>query len=71
MMNKNVYAIWLGDAWFTSASPVCLQKKAGGMPLTVFESEDAAYAAYNEAVNCGAVIHEEGNDIVRIQCERV
>ena len=70
-MNKNVYAIWLCDAWFTSASPMCLQKKAGGMPLTVFGSEDAAYAAYNEAVKCGAVIHEEGNAIVRIKCERV
>lgn len=70
-MNKMVYAIWLGDAWLTSASPVCLQTKAGGMPLTVFASENAAYAAYNEAVNCGAVIHEEGNAIVRIKCERV
>ena len=70
-MNKNVYAIWLGDAWFTSASLVCLQTKAGGMPLTVFASEDAAYAAYNEAVNCGAVVHEEGNAIIRIKCERV
>ena len=70
-MNKMVYAIWLGDAWLTSASPVCLQTKAGGMPLTVFASEDAAYAAYNEAVNCGAVVHEEGNAIVRIKCERV
>lgn len=70
-MNKMVYAIWLGDAWFTSASPVCLQKKSGELPLTVFASEDAACAAYNEAVNCGAVIHEEGNAIVRIKCERV
>ena len=70
-MNKNVYAIWLGDAWFTSASPVCLQKKSGELPLTVFASKDAAYAAYNEAVNCGAVVHEEGNAIVRIKCERV
>ena len=70
-MNKMVYAIWLGDAWFTSASPVCLQTKAGELPLTAFASEDAAYAAYNEAVNCGAVVHEEGNAIVRIKCERV
>ena len=70
-MNKMVYAIWLGDAWFTSASPACLQKNAGEMPLTVFGSEDAAYAAYNKAVNCGAVVHEEGNVIVRIKCERV
>ena len=23
------------------------------------------------AVNCGAVVHEEGNAIVRIKCERV
>ena len=52
-MNKMVYAIWLGDAWFTSASPACLQKDAGDMPLTVFGSENAACAAYNKAVNCG------------------
>ena len=70
-MNKMVYAIWLGEAWFTSASPACLQKKYGGLPLTVFENEDSAYAAYNKAVNCGAVVHEEGNVIVRIKCERV
>lgn len=70
-MNKIVYAIWLGDAWFTSASPMCLQKKSGGLPLTVFGNKDSAYVAYNEAVNCGAIIHEEGNAIVRIKCERV
>lgn len=70
-MNKMVYAIWLGDAWFTSASSMCLQKKAGDLPLTVFGSEDAAYVAYNEAVNCGAIIHEEGNAIVGIKCEKV
>ena len=36
-----------------------------------FSSEANAVAAYRSAVNCGAVVHEDGNAIVRIKCERV
>ena len=71
MMNRKVYAIWLGDAWFTSASAECLQKTDGILPITTFDNESDAVATYNSAVNCGAIIHEEGNAIVRIKCERV
>lgn len=71
MMNKNVYAIWLGDAWFTSASAECLQTTDSSLPITTFDNESDAVATYNSAVNCGAVIHEEDNAIVRIKCERM
>ena len=37
----------------------------------LFDNESDAVATYNSAVNCGAVVHEEGNAIVRIKCERV
>lgn len=70
-MNKNMYAIWLGDAWFTSATSQCLQTTDNSLPVTTFDNETDAVATYNSAVNCGAVIHEEGNAIVRIKCERV
>ena len=70
-MNKTVYAIWLGDAWFTSASAECLQTTDSSLPITTFYNESDAVATYNSAVNCGAVVHEEGNVIVRIECERV
>ena len=70
-MNKNVYAIWLGDAWFTSASAQCLQTTDGSLPIRTFDSEADAVATYDSAVNCGAVVHEEGDAIVRIKCERV
>ena len=69
-MNKIVYAIWLGDAWFTSASAECLQTTNNDLPITTFDSESDAVATYNSAVNCGTVVHEEGNDIVRIKYER-
>ena len=71
MMNKMVYAIWLGDAWFTSATSQCLQMTDNDLPITTFDNESDAVRAYNSAVNCGAVVHEEGNAIVRIKCERV
>ena len=70
-MDKNVYAIWLGDAWFTSASAECLQTADSDLPITTFDNEADAVATYNSAVNCGAVVHEEGDAIVRIKCERV
>ena len=70
-MNKMVYAIWLGDAWFTSASAECLQTTDSILPITIFDNEADAVRAYNSAVNCSAVVHEEGNAIVRIKCERV
>ena len=70
-MNKKVYAIWLGDAWFTSASAECLQTTDSSLPIRTFSSEADAVAAYRSAVNCGAVVHKDGNDIVRIKCERV
>ena len=70
-MNKIVYAIWLGDAWFTSASAECLQTTNNDLPITTFDNESDAVATYNSAVNCGAVVHEEGNAIVRIKFERV
>ena len=70
-MSKNVYAIWLGDAWFTSASAECLQTTDSSLPITTFDNETDAVATYNSAVNCGAVVHEECNAIVRIKCERM
>lgn len=70
-MNKSVYAIWLGNAWFTSASAKCLQTTSNDLPITTFDNEADSVRAYNSAVNCGAVVHEEGNAIVRIKCERV
>ena len=70
-MNKMVYAIWLGNSWFTSASDKCLQTTDSDLPIRTFSSEANAVAAYRSAVNCGAVVHEEGNAIVRIKCERV
>ena len=70
-MNKMVYAIWLVDAWFTSASSECLQTTSNDLPTTTFYNEADAVRAYNSAVNCGAVVHKEGNAIVRIKCERV
>ena len=70
-MNKMVYAIWLGDAWFTSASAECLQTTNNDLPVTTFDNEKDAVRTYNSSVNCGAIIHEEGNAIVRIKCERV
>ena len=70
-MDKKVYAIWLGDAWFTSASSECMQTTDSDLPITTFDNEADAVRAYNSAVNCGAVVHEEGNAIVRIKCERV
>ena len=70
-MNKKVYAIWLGDAWFTSASAQCLQTTSNDLPITTFDSETDAVATYDSAVNCGAVVHKEGDAIVRIKCERV
>lgn len=70
-MNKKVYAIWLGDAWFTSASAECLQTTDSDLPIRTFSSEANAVAAYRSAVNCGAVVHEEGDAIVRIKFERV
>ena len=70
-MNKMVYAIWLGDTWFTSAGYECLKTTYSDLPITTFDNETDAVATYNSAVNCGAVVHEEGNAIVRIKCERV
>lgn len=70
-MNKKMYAIWLGNSWFTSASAECLQTTDSDLPIMTFISEADAVAAYHIAVNCGAVVHEEGNAIVRIKCERV
>ena len=70
-MNKAVYAIWLGDAWFASASAECLQTTSNDLPITTFDSETDAVEAYNSAVNRGAVVHEEGNAIIRIKFERV
>lgn len=70
-MNKMVYAIRLGDAWFTSASAECLHTTDSDMPITTFDNESDAVATYNSAFNCGAVVHEEGNAIVRIKYERV
>ena len=70
-MNKKVYAIWLGNAWFTSASAKCLQTTDGDLPVRTFSSEANAVAAYRSAVNCGAVVHKDGNAIVRIKCERM
>ena len=70
-MDKKVYAIRLGDAWFTSASAECLQMTDNDLPITTFDNEADAVRAYNSAVNCGAVAHEEGNAIIRIKFEMV
>ena len=70
-MNKMVYAIWLGNAWFTSAGYECLQTTDSDLSITTFDNETDVVATYDSAVNCGAVVHEEGNAIVRIKCERV
>ena len=70
-MDKKVYAIWLGDAWLAPARAACLQTTDGALPTTTFANEADAVATYNSAVNCGAVVHEEGNAIVRIKFERV
>ena len=53
-MNKKVYAIWLGNAWFTSASAECLQTTDSSLPVRTFSSEANAVAAYRSAVGCGA-----------------
>lgn len=37
----------------------------------LFDNESDAVTTYNSAVNCGAVVHEEGNTIVRIKYERL
>ena len=70
-MSKKVYAIWLADAWFTSASAECLQTTESNLPTTTVDNEADAVRAYNSSVNCGAGVHKEGDAIIRIKFERV
>lgn len=70
-MPKTVYAIWLGDSWFTSGSEFCLQKKVGALPDTVFTDPDAAVAVYHNQVDGGIIIHNPKNAVVSIKIERV
>ena len=70
-MTKTVYAIWLGDSWFTSGSEFCLQKKSGALPDTVFTDPDSAVVMYQDQVNRGIIIHDPKNAVVSIKMERV